>query len=406
MIKAIDISKWQGKIDWAKVPKDIAIVLIRASHGLKKDERFDEYKKGARSIGAAIGYYHYAEGNDVQKEVDFFLKSVGDIAKGECLALDFEIHLDNSIVWCNSFVEKIQAKVGFWPFFYSYVSIVNLFIAKTDSVLKCPLWVSDPNGAKTPRIGNWPLWSLWQWTNLPKGGSPFTPEAVDQDWFNGKVGQFKALGKQATEQPAPATGYVIYNQLNYKGVKFGSKKLTDIGRYGCKLCAAATIAQIEPVTLDKILVNGGAYFGGNGDMLDDTTMAKILGWEYFGVEKDINKMPDWSPTIKEVDYSAAPGKQQHFVVRIIRPDGVAVIQDPLGGVERKAAFYSFVTYRKFKIPAPKEVIAEPLPATPQGVVAPPDIVTPTSDPTTTPTVATAQKSWLARLVELVSNLFK
>lgn len=158
--------------------------------------------------------------------------------------------------------------------------------------------------------------------------------------------------------------FVIYNQLDYKGKKFGSKKATDIADYGCKLCAVATILQKDPVEVDKILVKGGAYFGTSGDMLDDATLAKVLGWEYLGKETDIDKMPSWSPTIKEVDFSASSGKQQHFVVRIIKPDGTTAILDPYGGVERKVNYYEsksnqFVSYRLFKLPvveAPKEEV--------------------------------------------------
>lgn len=153
----------------------------------------------------------------------------------------------------------------------------------------------------------------------------------------------------------------IYNQLDYTGVKFGSKKATDMGGWGCKLFSVAIIKQMDPVELDKILVAGGAYFGKNGDLLDDSTLAKVLGWEFLGRETNIAKMPTLSPVIKEVDFSATPGKSQHFCVRVVKEDGSRAILDPFGGVERAVNFYERksgapnwegggFSYRLFKIP--------------------------------------------------------
>lgn len=151
----------------------------------------------------------------------------------------------------------------------------------------------------------------------------------------------------------------LLNQLAYKGTKFGKKKATDMGDYGCKLFCFSMITGIDPVTLDKFFVEKNVYFGNAGDLIDDTAAAKALGWGYKGVDKNINNMPDWEPTIKEVDFSAAPGKQQHFVVRMKE-----TILDPYGGVERTKNFYEeksnqFVSYRLFVVPnqEPKPVPA-------------------------------------------------
>jgi len=153
----------------------------------------------------------------------------------------------------------------------------------------------------------------------------------------------------------------IYNQLEYAGYKFGSKKKTDMAEYGCKLFSVAIILQEDPKEVDKKLVAGGAYFGANGDLLDDSTLAKVLGWKFLGRETNISKMPALSPTIKEVDFSASPGKNQHFCVRLVKEDGSRAILDPFGGVERSINFYERKTgapnwekggfsYRVFEIP--------------------------------------------------------
>lgn len=132
------------------------------------------------------------------------------------------------------------------------------------------------------------------------------------------------------------------NDAKWAGHFLGSSA-SGYQKYGCKLFCLRylyCIAQCRNVSVDEVddmLYKGGAYF--NGDMLDDVKAAKILGFEFLGKETDINKAPNWSPTIKEVDFSIATGKQQHFVVRIIKPDGSKAILDPYGGVERKVNYY-------------------------------------------------------------------
>jgi GH25 family lysozyme M1 (1,4-beta-N-acetylmuramidase) len=197
MIKGIDVSHYQLKIDWTKIPKDIEFAIMKCTEGLAvADARFAEYKAGARKAGLGIGYYHFARGLDPVKEAEFFVKSVGDIAEGELLALDFEIKIADPVGFCNKFVKRVIELVGFTPLFYSYSSIVSG--SDWGDVYNCGLWIADPSSA--PRIGKWKTWAVWQYTISPKGAQKYTTEAVDQDYFNGTIEVFKKYGKQLTTE--------------------------------------------------------------------------------------------------------------------------------------------------------------------------------------------------------------
>jgi len=100
--------------------------------------------------------------------------------------------------------------------------------------------------------------------------------------------------------------------------------------------------QIKPSEVDMIFTNKGAY---NGDLINSEKAAKVLGLKYFGKEKNINKPPSWSPSIKEVDFSIIGGKQQHFVVRINDETGKYIL-DPYGGLKRPINYYE----KKVKAP--------------------------------------------------------
>ena len=61
MKKGIDISKWQGDVDFAKVKADgIEFVILRSSYRQKVDHRFHEYVAGCKANGIPIlGIYHF-----------------------------------------------------------------------------------------------------------------------------------------------------------------------------------------------------------------------------------------------------------------------------------------------------------------------------------------------------------
>jgi len=156
----------------------------------------------------------------------------------------------------------------------------------------------------------------------------------------------------------------IFNQLSpeFKGWYIGKVKTSSFYNYACHLFCWAYMysvklgREVNPKEVDAIFVKEGVYYG---DMIDSAKAAKALGLKWLGKEYDISKAPDWYPTIKEVDFSIANGKQQHFVIREI-VNGVPCIKDPYGGVARRINFYEDKTknrdwsggkfsYRKVKI---------------------------------------------------------
>lgn len=154
----------------------------------------------------------------------------------------------------------------------------------------------------------------------------------------------------------------IENQLAYGDTRFGNTKL-KITMYGCKFLCTKYLYErkigkkISVKDFDAMLLAGNCYSGNS--MLDDTAIARTLGFEFLGRERDINKAPDWDPTMKEVDFSEKSGQQQHFVIRDVQ-DGKRIIRDPYEGAIRKINYYELkcgtpnwekggFSYRKFKI---------------------------------------------------------
>ena len=66
----IDISKWQGNIDFSKTKKDVALIIARASCGSDKDVKFDEYAKAMNEQGIPFGVYCFSYAGTVAKAQD------------------------------------------------------------------------------------------------------------------------------------------------------------------------------------------------------------------------------------------------------------------------------------------------------------------------------------------------
>lgn len=63
--KVIDVSDWQGKIDWVKVRKDGVVgAIIRYADGDVLDKRFKENMKGAKAAGIHVGSYIFSRASN------------------------------------------------------------------------------------------------------------------------------------------------------------------------------------------------------------------------------------------------------------------------------------------------------------------------------------------------------
>lgn len=70
-VYGIDVSKWQGAIDWSKVSRtDKVFSMIRLSHGTSLDKYFETNYAGARNAGVKVGVYCYNEASTIQGAIE------------------------------------------------------------------------------------------------------------------------------------------------------------------------------------------------------------------------------------------------------------------------------------------------------------------------------------------------
>ncbi|MBT2647005.1 LysM peptidoglycan-binding domain-containing protein [Bacillus sp. ISL-34] len=95
-IKGIDVSHWQGAINWEEVAKaGVKFVFIKATEGTSytKLSYFKENAPQALAAGLKVGAYHYAKFATVAEakaEAAYFLNSISSIALNYPVVLDLE----------------------------------------------------------------------------------------------------------------------------------------------------------------------------------------------------------------------------------------------------------------------------------------------------------------------------
>lgn len=187
--KGIDVSRYQGDIDFARVRKDgISAVYIRSSLGSTYiDPKFEQNARNAQANGLLIGFYHYVTARSTsQAEIQarFFARTVRNITFNMRLAMDFESFGGLSKRTLNAvartFMDTLAKESG--KELVIYTGAYNARNLWDQSLAKdYPLWVAE-YGPKLPEYNSkWPGWVGFQFSN--KGSIDGIRGYVDLDQF-------------------------------------------------------------------------------------------------------------------------------------------------------------------------------------------------------------------------------
>jgi lysozyme len=205
----IDISRFQGAIDFAKVKAaGIQGVIAKATQGTAYvDPLFAQYAAGAKAAGLLFGAYHFGTGSTGSSQAAHFVDTVTRVVgttDGVLLALDFEDNSHGSAITLDEaedFIHEVEARTGKFPGIYGG-SYLKEAISKTSSppdVLKnCGLWIAQYGPRPVFPTNIWPKYTLWQFTDgdIGKFGPRHTNgihAASDHDTFNGAQGDLTAF---------------------------------------------------------------------------------------------------------------------------------------------------------------------------------------------------------------------
>lgn len=186
---AIDVSEWQGRIDWRRVSRSgIRYTYIRACVGSSFiDSQFRRNCREARRHGIRTGFYHYVTARSVEqarRQARFFARTIAPCRYDLRPALDFEsfgrLNKEEINRIALAYMQELERLTRHRPAIYSDSSnAVNTF---TDRRLtRYPLWVAA-YGVQRPETGNWSSYSMWQYAD--DGRIPgIRDDSVDLDHY-------------------------------------------------------------------------------------------------------------------------------------------------------------------------------------------------------------------------------
>lgn len=190
--QGIDVSLWQGSIDFSSVRESgIEVVYIKSSEGQSYiDPYFERNYSNAKANGLKIGFYHYVTARTVEQartQANFFA-SVVQGKEIDCrLAMDFESFGNLSVSEINeismAFLETLQASANTEVVIYSDTS--NARSIFSDALTVYPLWVANYGVSEPGNNGKWDTWVGWQYTST--GTVSGISGYVDRDEFTENI---------------------------------------------------------------------------------------------------------------------------------------------------------------------------------------------------------------------------
>ena len=201
--KGIDVSKYQGDINFKKVKDDdIQFVIIRigyGQYGSQKDEKFEANYEGFKAVDMPIGVYLYSYAlstTDAKREAEVVLKWLKDRELNLPVYYDIEdrsqINLGKNTLtkMCETFCDTIE-KGGYWAGVYTNKYFFTTYLDYELLGDKYTCWVAQYNDINTYRG----RYDMWQYTSSGKvdGISGYVDrDILYRDIFDNRGGDRKA----------------------------------------------------------------------------------------------------------------------------------------------------------------------------------------------------------------------
>lgn len=156
--RGIDVSKWQGKVNWELVKQNkVEFAMIREGYGVKspsqKDSFFAHNVTQAHKNGIGCGVYHYSYADneyEAEAEAEFCLENINGYKFEYPVVFDIEENKikdlgKNKITdICKAFCNKIRKK-GYYVGIYTNLDWVKNFLNSDNLFSEYDLWLARYN---------------------------------------------------------------------------------------------------------------------------------------------------------------------------------------------------------------------------------------------------------------------
>ena len=201
-IKGIDISYWQGTVDFNKVKNDgIKFVILREGYRQTVDDNFFEYVKGCTKAGIPVlGVYHFCYALNVDQAKQEAVSCINNVKKaglGKDVIIFFDFEYDTvtkakakgvnlgrseCIAFTKAFCEQVE-KLGYKAGIYSNIDYYKNMYSK-DLIDKYVFWLAHYTTGE-------PAYSCVFQQYGSTGKVNGISGNVDMDWFFGNLKERK-----------------------------------------------------------------------------------------------------------------------------------------------------------------------------------------------------------------------
>ena len=269
--KGLDVSSWNGAINWSKVSSaGYRFAFGKATEGTGYvDKTYTTNRNGSEGAGLVFGAYHFARPTgktlagataSAIKQANHFLAVAGPQPGELPPVLDLEVTGDLSkprlLAWTLAWLGQIYARTGVEPFVYTSPLFWKgrLGDSTAAAVSGTRLWIAHWTSSSKPTVPaqNWSGkgWKFWQWTNCV--AVPGVKHCTDGDRMNGTNPAVLAIqpypaGPPLLSTPPTIVGAPVAGQLlaAVPGTWEGGKPLAFT--YQWRSCDAAG-ANCAPIT--------------------------------------------------------------------------------------------------------------------------------------------------------------
>jgi GH25 family lysozyme M1 (1,4-beta-N-acetylmuramidase) len=203
-LPGIDISSYQGNINWAAVAPHIDFVYAKATEGTYyTNPDFSSQYVGPYDYGVIRGAYHFAipDNTQGQTQADYFVSHGGgwsgdgltlpgvlDIEYNPYGATCYGLSQSQMVTWISNFINEYAYREGVYPVIYTTTDWWTTCTGNYSGFAGVsPLWIANysASGGGTLPSG-WGYYTFWQYAD--SGSQP-----GDQDVFNGAYSRLQAL---------------------------------------------------------------------------------------------------------------------------------------------------------------------------------------------------------------------
>lgn len=170
-MNGIDVSKWQGAIDFAAVKcAGIELAYLKASEGMnKRDPYFYRNYANVTAVGLPVGFYHYLTAKneaDARAEAYHFIEMTEGLVNDARLVMAMEDVAGLSRAQVHAVAEAFLRAVieysGKSPAIYVGADTARLF---DERFAAYPLWIAQYDVEEPDMDNVWETWAGWQYTD-------------------------------------------------------------------------------------------------------------------------------------------------------------------------------------------------------------------------------------------------